>query len=125
MGSRYVGRSSPRTDLVLPNGRLMSMRALSKIRAGDTGRRYAMNQIVSAGAEPPRAAEDPPDWLVRLEREGILRRQRHPGNDVYVFPLAKSARLAARAAPAFPYPVLDRACLQGDVTALPLLALAA
>lgn len=125
MGSRYVGRSSARTDLLLPDGRPISSRALSKIRGGETGQRYAIEQLIQAGARPPRFGENRSDWLVDLERTSLLRRRRHPGNHIYVFPLTKAARIAARRVPDFPYPRLDRDCLTGDVTELPLLARAA
>jgi hypothetical protein len=125
MGSRYVGRSSPRSDLLLPDGRPLSSRALSKIRTHDTGQRYAIDQIVAAGASPPRLGEDRASWLHALEAAGFLRRRRHPGNHVYVFPLTQAARIAVRRIPALPYPVLDRGRDTGDLTALPLLAEAA
>ncbi len=125
MGSRYVGRSTPRYDLLLPSGRPVSSRALSKIRAGETGERYAIDQLVQAGATPPAFGENRTDWLDGLVRSGLLRRRRHPGNHVYVFPLTKAARLAGRRVPTFPYPQIDRACTAGDVTELPLLASAA
>ena len=125
MGSRHVGRSSPRSDLLLPDGRPLSSRALSKIRANDTGQRYATEQILTAGAAPPHVGEARAAWLARLERSGFLRRRRHPGNHVYVFPLTKAVRLAARRVPAFAYPLLDRSRHDGDLTTLPLLAEAA
>lgn len=125
MGSRYVGRSSPRSDLILPDGRPLSSRALSKIRNGETGQRYAADDLHRAGARAPYPGEGRGSWLAALEREGFLRRRRHPGNHIYVFPLTRAARLAARTVPAQPYPILDRTCLSGDVTALPLLAYAA
>ena len=125
MGSRYVGRSSPRHDLLLPDGRPLSSRAISKIRNGETGQRYAIDQIVRAGAASPALGQDPTEWLKALERSGFLRRRRHPGNHVYVFPLTKAARIAARRVPSLPYPILDRDASAGDVTALPLLSLAA
>ncbi|WP_067737434.1 Mom family adenine methylcarbamoylation protein, partial [Novosphingobium naphthalenivorans] len=74
MGSRYVGRSSPRTDLVMPDGRPLSSRALSKIRNGETGQRYAIDGLVATGARPPRHGEDRRDWLAALERSGFLTR---------------------------------------------------
>ncbi|MCG2841250.1 hypothetical protein L6Q21_09685 [Sandaracinobacter sp. RS1-74] len=125
MGSRYVGRSSPRTDLIMPNGRPISSRAISKIRNAECGQRYAVEDLLRAGARPPRLAEDRTTWLADLERTGFLRRQRHPGCHTYLFPLTKSARIAARKVPEFPYPVLDRAAITGDVTTMPLFDLAA
>lgn len=125
MGSRYVGRSSPRFDLLLPNGRPLSSRTLSKICNAETGQRYAIEDLLRAGARPPAFGEDRAAWLKALEREGFLARRRHPGNHIYVFPLTRAARLAAARVPSFAYPVLDRSRACDDVTALPLLAQAA
>ena len=124
MGARYTGRSSPRTDLIMPDGRPISSRALSKIRNAECGQRYAIDDLVRAGADAPGPGECRTDWLADLECRGFLRRQRHPGCHAYLFPLTKAARLAARKVPNLPYPVLDRSALEGDVTELPLLALA-
>lgn len=120
MGSRYIGRSSPRTDLILPDGRPISSRAISKIRSGETGQRYAVEELLRAGARAPYVGENRGAWLAEVERDGILHRRRHPGNHVYVFPLTKAARMAARRVRQLPYPVLDRKQPCGDVTALPL-----
>lgn len=125
MGSRYVGRSSPRTDLILPDGRPISSRAISKIRNAECGQRYAMDDLIQAGARAPRFGEDRGDWLADLERSGFLTRRRHPGCHAYLFPLTKAARIAARKVPERPYPILDRSATGGDVTALPLLQFAA
>jgi hypothetical protein len=125
MGSRYVGRSSPRTDLVRPDGRPISSRAISKIRNTECGQRYAMDDLIRSGARTPRFGEDRGDWLADLERSGFLTRRRHPGCHAYLFPLTKAARIAARTVPEQPYPILDRSATDGDVTALPLLQLAA
>src|SRR3546814_5615229 len=103
----------------------ISSRAISKIRNDECGQRYAAEQLAAAGARTRRSGENGAHWLADLERSGFLRRQKHPGNHVYLFPLTKAARIAARAVPSLPYPVLDRATSAGDVTALPLLARAA
>ena len=125
MGGRYVGRSSPRTDLIMPDGHPISSRAVSKIRNAECGQRYAIDELLRAGARAPALSENRGAWLADLERCGFLRRQRHPGCHAYVFPLTKAARIAARKVPSLPYPVLDRAAIEGDVTALPLLSLCA
>lgn len=98
---------------------------MSKIRNGETGQRYAVEQLVRAGAREPALGEERAAWIADLEHRGFLRRQRHPGNHVYVFPLTRAARIAAARVQSYPYPVIDRACGSGDVTALPLLAQAA
>ena len=125
MGSRYTGRSSPRVDLILPDGRPISSRAISKIRNAECGQRYAMEDLIRAGARAPRLGEDRGEWLASLERTGFLTRRRHPGCHAYLFPLTRAVRIAARKVPSLPYPILDRAATGGDVTALPLLDLAA
>lgn len=117
MGSHYLGRSSRRTDLIMPDGRPISPRAVSKIRNAECGQRYAMESLLQAGARPPREAESRGAWLADLERNGFLRRSRHPGCHTYLFPLTRAAKLAARSRPSLPYPVLDRAAADGDVTA--------
>lgn len=109
----------------MPDGRPISSRAISKIRNAECGQRYAVDDLIRAGARAPRFGEDRVAWLVDLERTGFLRRLRHPGCHAYLFPLTKAARIAARKIPSLPYPVLDRAATEGDVTALPLLALEA
>ncbi|AJA09730.1 MULTISPECIES: hypothetical protein [Sphingopyxis] len=119
MGSRYIGRSSACTDLILPDGRPISSRAISKIRNAECGQRYAMEDLIRAGARAPRFGEDRGEWLASLERTGLLTRRRHPGCHAYLFPLTKAA------VPSLPYPILDRAATEGDVTKLPLLDLAA
>jgi len=124
-GSQYSGRSSRRTDLILPDGQPISSRAISKIRNAECGQRYAMDALLAAGARSPNVGEHRGDWLADLERTGFLRRRRHPGCHTYLFPLTKAARIAARKVPSLPYPILDRAATEGDVTALPLLHLAA
>ncbi|MDJ0276301.1 hypothetical protein QLH51_05750 [Sphingomonas sp. 2R-10] len=125
MAARYVGRSSPRTDLILPDGRPISSRALSKIRNAECGQRYAIDDLLRAGAPSPQLGEDRAMWLTGLQRAGLLLRRRHPGCHAYVFPLTRAARHAAARIPDHPYPKLDRSLTDGDVTALPLLGGAA
>lgn len=115
------GRSTARTDAIMPNGRIVSPRALSKIRSGDTGSAYAERQLVDAGAPEREFGEDPAAWLQRIRSEGAMRSRRHPGNLVYTFALTRAARLAAKGKPRHPYPRVDPDIHSGDVTTLPLL----
>lgn len=115
------GRSSARTDHILPNGRIISPRALSKIRSGDTGSAYASRQLTDAGASARKLGESPEAWIERLKADGSIQRRRHPGNIVYTFALTKAAKLAARGKPRIPYPLVDPGVQSGDVTILPLL----
>lgn len=49
----YLGRATPRTLHLLPDGSTFSDRAASKVRRGERGWRYAVAQLVAAGAPPP------------------------------------------------------------------------
>lgn len=121
LSAELRGRSSPRTDHIMPNGRIVSPRALSKIRSQETGAAYAERQITDAGAPAREFGEDPADWLSRLRAAGHLTSRRHPGNLVYTFALTKAARLASRGKPKHSYPLIDSGITAGDVTTLPLL----
>lgn len=104
LSASFRGRSSPRTNLVMPNGRILSPRALSKLRSGDRGAAYAERQMVEAGLDPRGFGEEPDVWIDRLTATGQLLRARHPGNLVYSFHLTRAARLAARGLPSLTYP---------------------
>ena len=96
----FLGRGAPGKLRLLPDGRVMSNRALSKIRARDQGWRYAVEQLERAGAAPL-ADHEPVAWLTKwLPR--VTRQLYHPGNFKYAFPLDRAAR---RALPSSrPYP---------------------
>src|SRR3546814_15662944 len=112
MGSRYIGRSSACTDLILPDGRPISSRTISKIRNAECGQRYAMEDLIRAGARAPRFGEDRGERLDSLERPGLLTRRRPPGCPAYLLPLTKAA------VPSLPYPLPDRGATDSDVTHL-------
>ena len=121
LSAHYRGRSSPRTLLLLPDGRTFSARAASKIRNYETGHAYAVDQLVEAGAAPPALNADLRDWYDDLAAGPFFQRLRHPGSHVFSFPLTLKARLASRALPALRPPRRNPAVTSGDVTALPLL----
>jgi hypothetical protein len=82
----YLGRSTPRALHVLPDGRVLSPRAIQKIRSGDQGRRYGTGLLVAAGAAPPLPNEDTAEWLTHwLAR--LTRRIHHKGNHRYAWAL--------------------------------------
>lgn len=87
----YAGRATKRTLYLLPDGAVFSERAMSKIRAKEQGWRYAVEQLVNAGAPPPRPAEDLSAWL-RTVRPMVLRLLRHGGNHTYLFGLTKAVK---------------------------------
>lgn len=96
----FLGRAHADTVLRLPDGRSFSRRALAKIRARDRGWRYAVAQIVEAGARAPQG-DDLEAWLA-TEGARVLRRERHPGCLKYALPLSRACRRALPAS--LPYP---------------------
>lgn len=106
LSASFRGRSKARVLTLLPNGLVLSPRAVSKIRAQDTGAAYAERQLLDAGAPPRHFAECPETWLDRLARCGFFSHVRHPGNLVYAFALTKAAKRAARTVPSLPFPRL-------------------
>ena len=98
---RYLGRSAKETIVLDPHGRVISRRALSKLRNGEQGAEYAERQLVDAGAPRRLPGEDPVDYVRRAISTGPFRVARHPGNHVYAWPLARGVVLAP---PAGPFP---------------------
>jgi hypothetical protein len=104
----YAGRATPRTLRLLPDGRVFSDRAASKIRAGERGWQYASALLVGFGAaEPPQDDAGRRSWLAHWTAR-ITRPLRHPGNHKYVWALQRGVRLR----PSLPYPKLTMAQLQ-------------
>lgn len=78
-------------------------RAASKIRNGERGWRYAVEQLVAHGAPEPRG--DLHAWL-REVVPVLTRPLRHHGNHRYAFPLSRAARRSLPASASLPYPKL-------------------
>lgn len=100
LGGRYLGRSNPATLYLDREARVVSQRALSKIRVGDVGRDYAERQLVAAGAPVRNRGEDGRAYVRRVLAEGPFRKIRHPGNHAYAWPITSGVMLGA----ALPYP---------------------
>ena len=83
----YLGRASARTLLLASDGRVVSERALSKLRNGEVGAGYATRQLVEAGAPKRMLSESADAWIDRTLRSGAFRRVRHPGNLVFAWAL--------------------------------------
>lgn len=93
--ARRLGRATPRTLKLLPDGRVASERALSKLRTDDQGAAYALAQLVQAGAPRRSPGESGAAYLARLDAAGFFRRLRHQGNLVFGWDLRKHAKAAA------------------------------
>lgn len=107
--ARYLGRGTARTLRLLPDGTVLSDRAVQKIRSGERGWRYAAAILARFGASPLAVESDEQvrvAWLkVWLER--ITRPLRHPGNHKYAWPLDRRAKRTLWAEPrlfSLPYP---------------------
>jgi hypothetical protein len=101
----YLGRATARTLHLLPNGTVLSPRSLQKIRAQERGWRYAIEQLVTAGAPAPVLSDDLRPWLGRA-LAAVTRTIRHGGNHKYVWALDRRARRGLPAS--LPYPKFAR-----------------
>lgn len=99
----YAGRATARTLRLLPNGLVLSDRAISKVRQQERGHEYAEALLVQHGARPRRPSEDPRLWLAS-ELPRITRPIRHHGNFKYLFGLDR--RVRKRLPASLPYPKL-------------------
>lgn len=81
----FQGRSASRTIWMAPNGTTFADRMLSKLRNGESGKRYAYERLADQGAPRPAPAEQAAAYLKRLQAQGWLRPLRHPGNLVFTF----------------------------------------
>jgi hypothetical protein len=104
----YLGRGTARTLRLLPDGRVLSERALSKLRVPDRlprvkGWRYAADLLEEAGADPAPepGCGDLAGWAARWVPL-LTRPLRHPGCHRYAFALDR--RLRPRLPPALAYP---------------------
>lgn len=101
LNARYYGRATARTLRLLPDGRAVSPRALQKIRAQERGWRYAVEDLVAAGAAPLQAGQDARAW-VREQLPRVTRPLRHAGNLRYVWPLRRDVARLLPAGLAYP-----------------------
>jgi hypothetical protein len=103
----YRGRTRGETLTVARDGRVISRRALSKLKHDETGAAYAYAQLRAMGAPERRPLEDSPAYIERAVREGGFVRVRHPGNHAYTWWLGD--RRQAPHAAALPYPKREAA----------------
>jgi len=91
----YTGRGTPRTLKLLPNGQVLSSRAMQKVRSNDQGVEYTVGVLVGHGAARPDSREPGylADWLRRWTGQ-LCRNQRHKGNYRYCWVLNKRVEVA-------------------------------
>jgi hypothetical protein len=95
----YCGRTPARTWRLLPDGTLLSARALSKLRLQDRGWRYVVELLLKHGAPAP--AGDWRAWCARAVN-AVSRTYRHRGNHRYLWALDR--RLRRHLPASLPYP---------------------
>jgi hypothetical protein len=99
---KYLGRGTPRTLRMLPDGRVFSDRAVQKIRAGERGWKYAAAQLEDFGATP---VPSDPDIRHQWQANALnlfTTRVRHRGNHKYAWALDKRVRQQLPASLPFP-----------------------
>jgi hypothetical protein len=100
--ARFLGRGTARVKRLLPDGRVVDERALSKVRAGERGWLAAPHLLAEFGASvPPVEAEreERLAWLAQWVPQLTLP-LRHPGNYRYAWGLDRRVQLA----PSLAYP---------------------
>jgi hypothetical protein len=100
----YLGRGGTRTLRLLPDGRVFSARAISKIRAREQGWRYSAAILERFGAEP--LTGDPKEWLGTWLPK-LTRTFRHRGHHRYAWPLDRVLRRSFTRS--LPYPKREAA----------------
>ena len=89
-GLHTAGRSTPRTLLLGPDGRVLSARTLSKIRRAECGHEYAERQLVDWGAAPRPPGQPAAEWLPGALAAARVTKVRHPGNYRYLFRVGRT-----------------------------------
>lgn len=95
----YLGRSTLRTHRLLPDGTVLSARAIQKVRGREKGWRYTVERLVAFGAEEP--GDDLREWL-SVWIPLLTRRWKHSGNHKYAWGLNRTVRRSLRTS--LPYP---------------------
>lgn len=95
----YLGRATPRTLKLLPDGTSYHARTTQKVRKGERGIAYAVEQLRRFGAPPLEG--NPVEWLAHWSAK-LTRNFRHPGNHRYAWALNKRDRRHLTAVAPYP-----------------------
>lgn len=102
LNAAYRGRTRPSYITLSRDGRVISHRAITKLRAEVKGEAYAYEQLRAMGAPERRPFESGADYSERALREGDFRKVKHPGNHAYTWWLGERCKRPMWTA--FPYP---------------------
>ncbi|NUP35293.1 MAG: hypothetical protein HOU01_26845, partial [Streptomycetaceae bacterium] len=92
----YLGRATPRTVKLLPDGTILNDRAAQKVRRQEQGHEYVEAKLIALGAQVPRAQGDPRAWLNEALVAVGARTLRHRGAHRYAFRLGPDRRARER-----------------------------
>lgn len=100
----FTGYSKARIHQLLPDGTIFSPRALQKARAGECGRKYAVEMLTKFGAPEPGPYE-PTDLWLKTWLSVIARPLRHRGCLRYAWGLHRAIK--RQMGPGLPYPTWE------------------
>ncbi|MFD8079007.1 hypothetical protein ACFV3E_40910 [Streptomyces sp. NPDC059718] len=103
-GMAYLGRTRARRLTVLPDGSLLPDRAISKIRAGESGHGGAEARLVAFGARPRAAREPGKEWLEEALATIGATVLDHRGNHRYGLQIGPRNERRPLTVTAYPYP---------------------
>ena len=86
----YLGRNRPKTQTLDAAGREVSARAVEKFLSEDSGEDYAREDLEQRSGLLWAPSESRGTFVRRVR--AVMRVRRHPGNHVYLFPLAADRR---------------------------------
>ena len=108
----FAGRGASKQLLLSRDGRAVAQRIFSKIRNGEIGRAYSTRLLAEVTGVNPLPEESPAEFVRRAKE--TLRSVFHPGNYLFIFPLAadrrektailNSPRISEHRARMLPYP---------------------
>ena len=119
LGFDYLGRATPRTLDILPDGTLLCARSTAKVTGGERGHRGVIARLIALGAPPPTPTEPVDEWLNQAKRAVGVRSQRHPGNHRYAIQIGRTRGEPTRtviAMTARPYPKPESMLLLDGLT---------
>jgi hypothetical protein len=99
----FLGRGTARSLRILPDGRVMSDRSISKIRSGERGWQYSVDILCSYGAKYcPTTDFERREWL-SYWIGNLTRTVKHPGNLKYAWSFSKRVKLESLVYPKMKY----------------------
>lgn len=99
LNAAFLGRSSPMSIRLLPDGRVLGARTISKIRGGESGAAYASRILEHFGADACPADSEKRKFWLRFWLNKLTRTAAHPGNLKYSWAFSPKIKLTGK-----PYP---------------------